>query len=157
MVSIGSRSTVTRIDFTIDESVDFDLDSILELVEELDVDEVARTLGLPDAEEAQVVLENGAEAYIDVVDLATEEFRTHSHIEGTSLVVCTGIEVSTSMHLDDEDPEVELELDDADEELWAEDLGVLMALLLAEPDLAKRAGLVCMGMPSLRQILEYRD
>lgn len=157
MVNIGISSTVTRVDFTIDEATDFDLDSILELIDEIDVDEVAQTLGLEDADEAQLVLENGAEAYIDLVDLHTEEFRAHGHIAGTSLVVCTGIEVATSGHLHDDGDEIELDFEDEDEETWAEDLGVLLAVLLEQPDLAKRAGLVCMGVPGVEQILAFRD
>lgn len=136
-----STTTVTRIDFTIDESVDFDLETIVEMIDEFDLAALADSLDLEDADEVAELLEGAAEAYIDVVDLACDQFRPYSHIDGSSLVVCTGIDA------------VEGEA----EESWVEDLGILLGLLLREPDLAKRAGLVCIGMPSVEQILQYRD
>lgn len=147
------QSAVVQITFTVDEELLPARPELLGMLDLLDMEELARALDAPDAETAGAGLRRGATIYHRLITDSAEELRTHCHIDGTSLLVCTASEAFLSAVETDGFDEDALDLDVAAS--WIGDLGVFLVLLEQVPALGAPAALVCLGMPSLDTILAY--
>ena len=144
------ESTVVQIAFTVDEELLPGEPELLGMLDLLDMGEVARSFDAPDADAARAGLRRGAQAYHRLITDASGELRTHCHIAGTSLLVCTASDAFLWAGDTDDDG-----LDAQVAQTWLGDLGVLLVLLEQVPALGSPAGLVCLGMPSLDTIRAY--
>jgi hypothetical protein len=152
-MSATVQSAVVQIAFTVDEELVPARPELLRMLDLLDMDELARAFDTPDAETARAGLRRGATIYDRLITDAADELRTHCHVEGTSLLVCTASEAFLSAVQTDGFDEDALDRDVAAS--WIGDLGVFLVLLEQVPALGAPAGLVCLGMPSLDTIVAY--
>lgn len=144
------ESAVVQIAFTVDEDALPGEPELLGMLDLLDLSEVARAFDAPDADAARDGLRLGAQVYHRLIADAVGELRSHCHIAGTSLLVCTASDAFLRA-ADTDDAVLGAEVAQS----WIGDLGVFLVLLDQVPALGSPAGLVCLGMPSLDTIQAY--
>jgi hypothetical protein len=148
-------TTTVQVAFTVDESAICGEEQVRRVLSTLDMAALAEPLGQPDAETAGWAMRTGAAVYARVVAEAAGELRTHSHIGGTSLLVCTTGETFAAdvpIGQECEPEELVAALSPEVAESLIGDLGAFLLLAEHTPELAAAAGFVCLGMPSLGTI-----